>query len=51
MSLRPTFYSYCKESVSGEYHMYYLIQLHLCDCLKKSSIKENVVTYEDKQPK
>ena len=44
--LRPTFYSYFKESFSGEYHMYQLIPLHSCDYLNKISIKINVVTDE-----
>ena len=46
--LRPTFYSYFKESFSGEYHVYQLIPLHSCDYLNKISIKikhENVVIY------
>ena len=49
--LRPTFYSYFKESISGEYHMYQLIPLRSCDYLQKTSIKINVATDEDKQPK
>ena len=49
--LRPTFYSYFKESVSSEYHMYQLILLHSCAYLQKTSIKINVATNEDKQPK
>ena len=44
--LRPTFYSYFKESISGEYNMYQFIPLHSCDYLKKNSIKTNVVTDE-----
>ena len=28
ISLKPNFYSYFKESVSGEYHMFQLIPLH-----------------------
>ena len=35
---RPTFYSYFKESFCGEYHMYQLIPLHTCDCLKNTCI-------------
>ena len=46
--LRPTFYSYFKESSSGEYHMYQLITLHSCDYLKKLSMKINVATDEGK---
>ena len=37
--LRPIFYSYFKESVDGEYHMYQLIPLDSCDYLQKASIK------------
>ena len=44
--LRPTFYSYFKESFSDEYHMYQLIPLHSCDYLNKISIKTNVATDE-----
>ena len=51
IQLRPTFYSYFKESVSSEYHMYQLILLHSCAYLQKTSIKINVATNEDKQPK
>ena len=51
MLLRPTFYSYFKESISAEYHMYQLISLHSCDYLQKTSIKINVATDEGKQPK
>ena len=43
---RPTFYSYFKESFSGEYHMYQFIPLHSCGYLKKTSIKMNVATDE-----
>ena len=39
MPLRPTLYSYFKESFSGEYHMYLFIPLHSCDYLKKTLIK------------
>ena len=46
-----TFYSYFKEYVSGEYHMYQLILLYSCDYLHKTSIKINVVTDEGKHPK
>ena len=49
--LRPTFYSYFKESISGDYHMYQLIPLHSCDYLQNTSIKINVATDEGKQPK
>ena len=49
--LRPTFYSYFKESVRGEYHMYQVIPLHTCDYLQKTSIKINVAPDECKQPK
>ena len=49
--LRPTFYSYVKESVSGEYHVYQLILLHSCDYLQTPSIEINVATDEGKQPK
>ena len=31
--VRPTFYTYFKESVSGEYHVDQLIPLHSCDYL------------------
>ena len=31
--VRPTFYTYFKESVSGEYHIDQLIPLHSCDYL------------------
>ena len=44
--LRPTFYSYFKESFSDEYHMYQLIPLHSCDYLKKNSMKTNVASDE-----
>ena len=44
--LRPTFYSYFKQSFSGEYHMYQLIPLHSCDYLNRISIKTNVATDE-----
>ena len=40
--LRPTSYSYFKESFSGEYHMYQLISLYSLDYLKKISIRINV---------
>ena len=49
--LWPSFYSYFKEFVSGEYHMYQLISLHSCDYLQKTSMKTNVATDEGKQPK
>ena len=49
--LTSTFYSYFKESVNAEYHMYQLILLHSCDYLHKTSIKINVVTDEGKHPK
>ena len=42
--LRLTFYSYFKESCSGEYHMYQVIPLDSCDSLYKISIKIKVVT-------
>ena len=51
ISLRPTFYSYFKEPVSGEYHIYQLISLHSCDYLQKTSIKTNVAIDEGKQVK
>ena len=35
----------------GEYDMYQLIPLHLCDYLQKTSIRINVATDEGKQPK
>ena len=38
--LRPTFYNYFRESVSGEYHMYQIVLLHSCDYLEKTSIKK-----------
>ena len=44
--LRPTFYSYFKESFSYEFYMYQFIPLHLCDYLKKISIKINVASDE-----
>ena len=44
--LRPTFYSYFKESFGDEYHMYQLIPLHSCDYLNKNSMKINVTTDE-----
>ena len=44
--LRPTFYSYVKESISSEYHIYQFIPLHSCDYLKKISIKATVATDE-----
>ena len=44
--LRPTFYSYFKESFSGEYNVYQFIPLHPCDYVKKKSIKTNVATDE-----
>ena len=44
--LRPTFYSYFKESFRGEYHMYWLISLHSRDYLKKIWIKKSVATEE-----
>ena len=44
--LRPTFYSYFKESFSGEYHIYQFISLHSCDYLMKISIKINVATHK-----
>ena len=40
--LRPTSYSYFKESFSDEYHMYQLISLYSLDYLKKISIRINV---------
>ena len=46
ISLRPTFYSYFKESYGEEYHMYQLISLHWCDYLNKISIKTNLATDE-----
>ena len=49
--IRPSFYSYFKESVSGEYHIYQLIPLHSCDYLQKTSIKINVGTDKGKEPK
>ena len=33
-------YNYFKESFNSEYHMYQLIPLHSCDCLKKISMKK-----------
>ena len=44
--LRPTFYSYFKESFSDEYHMCQLIPLHSCDYPNKNSMKTNVATDE-----
>ena len=44
----PTFYSYFKESFSGECHMYQVIPLHSCDYLKKLLIKTNMATDEGK---
>ena len=44
--LRPIFYSYFKESVSDEYHMYQFIPQHSCDYRKKISIQINVATDE-----
>ena len=38
--LRSTFYSYLKESFSGEYHMYYLIPLHSSDTSGKIWLKQ-----------
>ena len=49
--LRPTFYSFFKESDSGEYHMYEPIPLHSRGYLHKTSIKINVATDEGKQLK
>ena len=46
IALRPTFYSYFKESCGDEYHMYQLIPLHPCDYLNKISIKTKVATDE-----
>ena len=43
-ALKQALYSYFKESVRGEYHMYQLIPLHSCDYLQKTSIKINVTT-------
>ena len=51
LPLESTFYSYFKESVSGEYHMYQLMPLHSCDYLQKTSIKINVATDEGKTAK
>ena len=42
--LRPTLYSYFKESFGDEYHMFQLIPLHSYDYLNKISISKNVVT-------
>ena len=44
--LKVTFYSCFKQSFSGEYHMYQLITLHLCDYFNKLSIQINVATEE-----
>ena len=43
---QTTFYSYFKESIAGEYHMYQFIPLHLCNDLKEILIKLNVATDE-----
>ena len=40
-------YSYFKESFSGQYHIYQLIQLHSYDYLQKISVKLNMATDED----
>ena len=50
-ALKQALYSYFKESVSGEYHMYQLILLHSCDYLQKTSVKINVTTDKGTQPK
>ena len=44
--LRPGFYSYFKESFSGEYHTYRVIPLYPCDYLYRVLIKINVMTDE-----
>ena len=49
--LRPSFYSYFKEPVSGQNHIYLLIPLHSCDYLQKIYIKINVVADEGKRVK
>ena len=49
--LRPTFYSYFKESIKGEYSISKLLPLHSCDYLQKTSIKTNVATDEGKRAK
>ena len=43
--LRPTFYSYFKESFSGEYQQYQFIPLHSCDYLtqEKNKYKINIL--------
>ena len=46
--LRPTFYGYFKEFVSGEYHMYQVIPLHWCHYLQRTSLKINVPTDDGK---
>ena len=49
--LRPTFYSYFKESFSDEYQMYQFIPLHSCDYLNKNSMKTDVATDESNTQK
>ena len=35
----PIFYSYFKGSFSGEYHMYHVIPLYLCNYFNKVSVE------------
>ena len=44
--LTPTFYSYFKESFSGEYHINQFLPLHSCDYPNKILIKTNMATDE-----
>ena len=48
ISLILSFYSYFRESFSGEYHVYQFIPLHWSNYLKQIPIKINVTTDENK---
>ena len=44
--IKPTFYTYFKESIIGEYYMYHVILTNPCDNLYKVSTEINLVTEE-----